>query len=62
MGFAGIKVFCLTGERNNLNAVEIFVRGVVADDDGGTFLADFPSDGGLKINPSDLTSFHGRYP
>ena len=59
---ARIEVLRLTGERNNLYAVEIFICGVGADDDGGTFLADFPSEGGLEINPPDLTSFHGCYP
>jgi hypothetical protein len=40
---ARIEVVCLAGEWNNLNAIEEFIGGIVADDDGGTFLANFPS-------------------
>src|SRR3990172_8796634 len=59
---ARIEAVRLAGERNNLNAIEEFIGGIVADDDGGTFLANFPSNRGFKFNPPNVTSFHGSYP
>src|SRR4030066_1620120 len=59
---ARIETVRLAGEWNNLNAIEEFIGGVVADDDGRALLANFPSNRGFKINPPNVTSFHGSYP
>ena len=52
----------LAGERHDLHSVEEFVESVVADDDGRAFLPDLPTNGGIKIDPPDLTTFHELRP
>src|SRR3990172_8684334 len=46
-----IKTIRFAGERDTLNAIEEFIGGVVADDDGRTFFSDLPPNRGFETNP-----------
>ena len=59
---AGIEPIRLAGERDDLNSIEEPIRCVVTDDRDRPLLFDFPTDGGIKVNPPYLTPFHGLRP
>ena len=42
--------------------IEEFIGSIVTNDDSGTFFSNLSANGRIKINPPDLTSFHGLYP
>src|SRR3970040_241501 len=59
---AWIQAIHIAGERNDLDAIEELVCGVVAHDDRGPLLLDLPGDGRPEAHPPDLTPFHRPRP
>gem|GEM_PF-5242093 len=59
IGFAWIQPINIGSQRNHLNAVQCFVRSVVAGDDNRSGFSDFPTDGWIKTNTAHFTTAHG---
>ena len=56
IGFGRVKATDIACQRHNLNAVEGAISWVVADDDGGPGLADFPADRRIEGDPPYFTA------
>jgi hypothetical protein len=59
VSFRGVKASDITGERHDLDAVQLTVRGVVADNHRGPRLADFPTSGRIESDPPYLAALGG---
>jgi hypothetical protein len=57
----GIQAIHRTREGHNLQAVEVFVGRIVADDHGRALLLDFAADRWAEGDSPNLTSFHWRH-
>jgi hypothetical protein len=44
ISLTGVKAVDIAGERNDLDSVQEFIRGIIADDNGRTLFPDFSPD------------------
>src|ERR1019366_4270661 len=57
--FTGVNTGYVACDRNDLNAVEIAVGRVIADDDRGRGLLDLTAERRIEIDPPNFTAKHG---
>jgi hypothetical protein len=57
-GFTGVQTTNITGERDDLHAIQILVRSVIAEDNRWALFPNLPTDRRVKVHPPDLTADH----
>jgi hypothetical protein len=56
--FAWKKLVCIAGERDDLDAAEMLIGKIIADDDGRALLANLAAHGGVEIDPPNFAPLH----